>query len=119
MDSPRRYDSDIKPINGIYRALFDGVFILEFDNVYSMLTPKLITYNAELSEPGFDVEEYGTCAGSNSVQSGASISIEGVKNSNSSIFESFYSSLASGVVSASNAIVDTTSIFVGTTSSAV
>ncbi len=47
-----REPSDIEPIQGSYKADYDGIFIFVFDNSFSWFTDKLITYDITLLQVG-------------------------------------------------------------------
>ena len=45
---PLREPCDVEPIQGTYKADYDGVFLFVFDNSYSWFTDKLLTYSIQL-----------------------------------------------------------------------
>lgn len=47
---PSRVPSDVEPITGTYKATTDGTLILAFDNSFSWLYPKTLSYVVELHQ---------------------------------------------------------------------
>ena len=45
---PMRVPSDEETINGSFKSVRDGIFLLSFDNSYSWFNPKLLSYQIAL-----------------------------------------------------------------------
>ena len=52
-----RVPSDIEPISGVFRSPQEGTIVFYWDNSFSWITPKKLTYCIEVKQPSFDVAD--------------------------------------------------------------
>eukprot|EP01036_Dinobryon_divergens_P023143 gene23142-31461_t len=58
---PMRVPSDEETINGSFKSVRDGIFLLNFDNSYSWFNPKLLSYQIALFQPAFTLADSNRC----------------------------------------------------------
>lgn len=56
-----RVPSDVETVTGTIKELGDGTLVLHFDNSFSWLTSKLLTYKISLYQPAFTVADANRC----------------------------------------------------------
>lgn len=56
-----RVRSDVETVTGTFKAVLDGTLVLRFDNSYSWLTSKLLSYKISLYQPAFTVADANRC----------------------------------------------------------